>query len=74
MLNSVEEWLMHIFGCQLDEPHGFPGDHQQNAAMFQCYVHFFVFTKFFLFLYHGCILSEIKLITTFDIITFNNQK
>ena len=26
--------------CQLDELYGFPGDHQQNAAMFQCYVHF----------------------------------
>ena len=29
-----------LFGCQLYEPYGFPGDHQQNAAMFQCYVHF----------------------------------
>ena len=26
------------FGCQLDEPYGFPDDHQQNAAMFQCHV------------------------------------
>ena len=27
-------------GCQLDEPNGFNGDHHQNVAMFQCYVHF----------------------------------
>ena len=39
-------WNFQIFlkrcslGCQLDEPYGFPSDHQQNAAMFQCYVHF----------------------------------
>ena len=31
--------MSHVFGCQLDEPYGFPGDHQQNAAMFQCYVY-----------------------------------
>ena len=34
------------FGCQLDAPYGFPGDHQQNAAMFQCYVHFFFYNVF----------------------------
>ena len=22
-----------FFGCQLDEPYGFPGDHQPDAAM-----------------------------------------
>ena len=36
-----------FFGCQLDEPYGFPGDQQQNAAMFQCYVHFFYLQSVF---------------------------
>ena len=26
-------------GCQLDKLYGFPGDHKQNAAIVQCYVH-----------------------------------
>ena len=30
---------LHVIGCQLNESYGFPGDHQQNAAMFQYYVH-----------------------------------
>ena len=30
-------------GCLPDEPYGFPGDQQQNAALFQCYVHFLYF-------------------------------
>ena len=25
--------LVMNFGCQLDEPYGFPGDHQPDAAM-----------------------------------------
>ena len=37
------------FGCQLDEPYGFPGDHQQNATMFQCYVHFLYLQSVFCF-------------------------
>ena len=24
---------MHIFGCQLDEPYGFPGDHQGAVSI-----------------------------------------
>ena len=26
-------FVWHTGGCQFDEPYGFPGDHQQNAAM-----------------------------------------
>ena len=25
--------LVMYFGCQLDEPYGFPGDHQPDATM-----------------------------------------
>ena len=25
--------IIDLFGCQLDEPYGFPGDHQPDATM-----------------------------------------
>ena len=28
--------LVMYFGCQLDEPYGFPGDHQMDATMLLC--------------------------------------
>ena len=28
--------LVMYFGCQLDEPYGFPGDHQPDATMLYC--------------------------------------
>ena len=59
--NSNQEIFL---GCQLDEPYVLPCDHQQNAAMLCA---FLVFTKCFLFLYHYCILQEIKLTTTISI-------
>ena len=40
------------FGCQLDEPYGFPDDHQQNAAMFQCHVNTGIYKMFF----YSCII------------------
>ena len=33
--NSYFE-VMLFFGCQVEETYGFPNDHKQNAAMFQC--------------------------------------
>ena len=41
-----------FFGCQLDEPYGFPDDHQQNAAMFQCHVNTGIYKMFF----YSCII------------------
>ena len=38
---------LHVFGCQFDEPCGFPGDHRQNAAMFQYHVHTAIYQAFY---------------------------
>ena len=35
-------------GCQLDEPYGFPDDHEQNAAMFQCHVNTGIYKIFYI--------------------------
>ena len=43
-----DTWL----GCQLGEPYGFPDDHQQNAAMFQCHVNTGIYKMFF----YSCII------------------
>ena len=42
----------HRLCCQLDEPYGFPDDHQQNAAMFQCHVNTGIHKMFF----YSCII------------------
>ena len=39
-------FLLHIFDCQLDEPYGFPGEHQPNAAPIQCQVHSGIYNVF----------------------------
>ena len=49
------------YGCQLDEPYGFPGDYQQSTAMLQCN---YWYHKLFLFLIYCCILLKEKTTAT----------
>ena len=60
--------LLHVFGCQLDEPYVFPDNHQQNAAIFQCHVNTGIYEMFF----YSCIIdvfcrkSNLLLLFTYD--------
>ena len=40
--------------CQLDEPYSFPGDHLQNAAMFQCYYYYYYYYCYYYCYYYWC--------------------
>ena len=52
----------YVLGCQLDEPYGFPGDHQPDATMlFNALID--IYQEFLLLLY-CCVLLEIKFATT----------
>ena len=49
---------------QLDEPYGFPDDHQAKCSYVSMSCEYWYLQSVFLFLYHCCILSEIKLTIT----------
>ena len=54
-------WQLKADWVKIDEPYGFPGDHQPDTTML--YVLIDIYHEFLLLFYY-CVLLEIKLTTT----------